>query len=63
MVYDKYNVNKIKDVLKKYLTIWENNTIFIDKITTIVSEETTTIYANKNKYDKIIILLKSIIIK
>ena len=60
-LYDKYKVNKNKDALKKYLTIWENNTIFIDKITTIVSEETTTIYANKNKNDKIIILLKSII--
>ena len=60
-LYDKFKVNKNKDTLKKYLTIWENNTIFIDKITTIVSEETTTIYANKNKNDKIIILLKSII--
>ena len=60
-IYDKYNVNKNKDALKKYLTRWENNTIFIDKITTIISEETTTIYNTKNKKDKIIIILKSII--
>ena len=60
-LYDKFKTNKIKDALKKYLSIWENNTIFLDKITTIISEETTTIYRNKNKNDKIIILLKSII--
>ena len=60
-IYDKYKNNKIKESLKKYLTKWENNTIFIDKITTIISEETTTIYNIKNKKDKIIILLKSII--
>ena len=60
-IYDKYKNNKIKEILKKYLSRWENNTIFIDKITTIVNEETTTIYSTKNKKDKISILLKSII--
>ena len=60
-IYDKYNVNRNKDTLKKYLTKWENNTIFMDKITTIISEETTTKYSIKNKKDKIIILLKSVI--
>jgi len=60
-IYDKYKDNKNKETLKKYLLRWENNTIFIDKITTIVSEETTSIYSTKNKKDKIKIILKSII--
>ena len=60
-IYDKYKNNKIKDTLKKYLSRWENNTIFIDKITTIISEETTAIYSIKNKKDKIMIILKSLI--
>ena len=60
-IYDKYKDNKNKESLKKYLSIWKNNTIFIDKITTIVSEETSTIYITKNKKDKIKIILKSII--
>ena len=60
-IYDKYKSNKFKEAIKKYLKRWENNTIFIDKIATIVNEETTTIYSIKNKKDKIKILLKSII--
>ena len=60
-IYDKYKDNKNKETLKKYLLRWENNTIFIDKITTIISEETTSIYSTKNKKDKIKIILKSII--
>ena len=60
-IYDKYNINRNKDTLKKYLTKWENNTIFMDKITTIINEETTTKYSIKNKKDKIMILLKSMI--
>ena len=60
-IYDKYKDNKNKESLKKYLSRWKNNTIFIDKITTIISEETSTIYITKNKRDKIKIILKSII--
>ena len=57
-IYDKYKDNKNKESLKKYLSRWKNNTIFIDKITTIISEETSTIYVTKNKRDKIKIILK-----
>ena len=60
-IYDKYKTFKIKDVLKKILTKWENNTIFLDKIKNKINKENTDRFAIKNKKDKIMILIKSII--
>ena len=60
-IYDKYKVNKIKDLIKKKLYRWENNTIFIDKITNIVNKENITIFSRRNDINKIMITLKSVI--
>ena len=60
-MYDKYKVNKIRDILKKSIKNWENNTIFIDKITNKINDENINIYTIQNKQNKITILLKSII--
>ena len=45
-IYDKFKVIKIKDILKKTVTKWKNNTIFLDKIKNKVNEE------NINKFKR-----------
>ena len=60
-IYDKYKINKIKDILKKKLNKWENNTIFIYQIKTKITQENIDIFTRRNYYNNIIILLKSIL--
>ena len=58
-IYDKYKVNKIKDILKKTIKNWENNTIFIDKITNKINKENIDIITKTNQQNKITITIKS----
>ena len=60
-IYDKYKTNKKRDILKKYLYKWGNNTIFIDKIKNRINKENIDIFTKKNNTNKITIILRSII--
>ena len=60
-IYDKYKLGKEKDLLKKYIKKWENNTIFLDKIKNRVKNEDIDAFTKMNNKDKISILLKSLI--
>ena len=60
-MYDKYKVNKIRDILKKSIKNWENNTIFIDKITNKINKENIDIITKTNQQNKITITIKSTI--
>ena len=60
-IYDKYKISKIKDILKRILIKWENKTIFLDKIKNKINKENIVKFNAKNKKDKIIIILKSIL--
>ena len=60
-IYDKYKTNRIKEIIKKTLNKWENNTIFIDKIKNKINKENVNIFKEKYTKDKIIIIFKSLI--
>ena len=60
-IYDKYKVAKRKNIIKRMLYKWENNTIFIDKIKNRINKENANIYSTTNNKNKISILLKSLI--
>ena len=60
-IYDKYNGAKIKDIIKKTISRWENNTIFLDKIKNRVNKENEDKFNKLNNKDKTLIILKSII--
>ena len=60
-IYDKYKINRIKDLIKKKLYKWENNTIFIDRIKNRINTENINTYTSKNTKTKIVISLKSLI--
>jgi hypothetical protein len=59
-MYDKYRVIKKKEIIKKKLYKWENNTIFMDKIKNKINDENIDNLTKRNNNNKIIIL-KSII--
>ena len=60
-IYDKYKKNKFKEIIKKKLYKWENNTIFLDKIKNKIHEENESIFTKQNNQSKITIILKSVI--
>ena len=60
-IYDKYKENKFKEIIKKKLYKWENNTIFLDKIKNKIHEENESIFTKQNNQSKITIILKSVI--
>ena len=60
-IYDKYKSTKTKDILKKFLSKWENNTIFLDKIKNKINKENIDTFNKETNKEKIIIILKSII--
>ena len=60
-IYDKYKLGKEKDILKKYIKKWENNTIFFDKIKNRLKNEDIDEFNKMNNKEKISILLRVII--
>ena len=57
-MYDKYKTSKIKEIIKRKIKIWENNTIFLDKIKNKINKENTDIFKKKNIKDKVTILIR-----
>ena len=60
-MYDKYKTTRIKEVIKKTISKWENNTIFLDKIKDKINKENNDKYSKINKKDRALIILKSIL--
>ena len=60
-LYDKYKTSKIKEIIKKVISKWENNTIFLDKIKDKIDRENKDKFSKLNQKDKTIIIIRSII--